>query len=119
MAVKRNNESPGISRLKLLNDNCLVEVLPPPKEWHGLLIPDCADELKPAYEGALAGRMHEGIVRATGPGKRDTRGVVHPVEVKVGDRVKFYFMGDYYLNWPDSNHRIMRETMVQAVIDAG
>ncbi len=60
--------------------------------------------------------MHEGVVVAVGPGKRDKLGRLHPVEVKPGDRVKFYFMGDYYCNFPDASHRIMSESMIQGII---
>jgi chaperonin GroES len=44
----------------------------------GILIPDTAKE-KPA----------EGDILAVGPGARDVNGVIHPMEVKIGDRIVF------------------------------
>lgn len=118
-AVRRQVKPVTLPAVRLLNDNVLIEVLPPSTATAGgLIIPDSAECLKPSYEGALAGRMHEGVVLATGPGARDKQGKLHPVEVVPGDHVKFYFVGDYYLNWPTDRHRIMRESMVQAIIES-
>lgn len=44
----------------------------------GILLPDTAQE-----------KPKEGKVVAVGPGKHDERGVLEPVNIKVGDRVLF------------------------------
>jgi len=43
-----------------------------------------------------------GTVVAVGPGKRDKRGVIKPLDAKVGDFIR-YGNGDY-LNWPTVKH---------------
>jgi chaperonin GroES len=62
-----------------LHDRVLVKrVEVAERSLGGVLIPDTAEE-KPV----------EGDVLAIGPGTRDGVGVVHPLDVKVGDRVVF------------------------------
>jgi chaperonin GroES len=44
----------------------------------GILLPDSAQE-----------KPKEGVVIAVGPGKRDEKGTLEPMSIKVGDRVLF------------------------------
>ncbi|MDR3515749.1 MAG: co-chaperone GroES [Azospirillaceae bacterium] len=48
------------------------------KSKGGIIIPDTAKE-----------KPQEGAVIAVGPGSRDDQGVLHPLDVKVGDRIVF------------------------------
>lgn len=53
-------------------------VEPPPKTKGGIIIPDTAKK-----------RPLEGVVLAVGPGWRDDNGKLHPIDLKVGERVLF------------------------------
>ncbi|KAF5839504.1 small molecular heat shock protein 10 [Dunaliella salina] len=64
-------------RLKPLLDKVLVQkVMPMTKSAAGIFLPETA-----------AARVNEGIVLATGPGKRTLDGSLIPVSVKEGDKV--------------------------------
>jgi chaperonin GroES len=68
-----------MSGFRPLQDRVLVKrIEAEEKTSHGVIIPETARE-KPS----------EGKVLAVGPGSRDEMGKVHPVDVKVGDRVVF------------------------------
>ena len=68
-----------MSGFRPLRDRVLVmRIEAEEKTPTGIIIPDTAKE-KPAV----------GKVLAVGPGQRDEGGTVHPVDVKVGDRVLF------------------------------
>jgi chaperonin GroES len=72
-------EDQAMSGFQPLHDRVLVKrVEVAERTPGGVLIPDTAQE-KPA----------EGDVLAVGPGARDGVGVIHPLDVKVGDRVVF------------------------------
>lgn len=100
----------------LCGEQVLIRPLPPPKQTRGLWIPDTAEQNKPSYEGALNGRVFEGVVVACGPGKVDDSGRLVPIDVVPGDHVRFYFMADYYLRWPDDNHLIVPASFIQAIV---
>lgn len=59
-----------------IGDRILVETIIEDSMQGGLYIPEAAKD-KPT----------KGIVIATGAGRRDERGVFHPVEVSVGDKI--------------------------------
>ncbi len=62
-----------------LGPNVLVKALEEEsKTKGGIIIPDTAKE-----------KPQEGTVVAVGPGARDNNGVVHALELQVGDRVLF------------------------------
>lgn len=109
-----------ISRLKsLTGDAVLIQILPPPERTRGgLWIPETANQNKSGYEGALAGRLRRGIVIATGPGKVDSRGVLHPMEVQAGDSITFYYLAQYeWLHWPAGGESVIfPERFIQSVI---
>jgi chaperonin GroES len=72
-------EDQAMSGVLPLHDRVLVKrVEVAERTPGGVLIPDTAQE-KPV----------EGDVLAVGPGTRDGVGVIHPLDVKVGDRVVF------------------------------
>ncbi|MFN3925774.1 MAG: co-chaperone GroES [Pseudanabaenaceae cyanobacterium] len=69
----------NVSTVKPLGDRVFIKISErEEKTAGGILLPDTAKE-KPQV----------GEVAAVGPGKLDDKGVRHPVEVKVGDKVLF------------------------------
>jgi chaperonin GroES len=72
---------------------------------HGVIIPDTAKE-KPA----------EGEVLAIGPGARDEMGNVHPLDVKIGDRVVFAKSAGTELVIEGEDRLILKETQILGVL---
>src|SRR6266853_4224899 len=72
----------------------------------GLIIPDSAKE-----------KPQEGEVVAVGSGKRDDKGVVHPVELKAGDRILFGKYSGSDIKMDGQEYMIMREDEVLLVFD--
>ena len=68
----------------------------------GIIIPDSAKE-----------KQQEGEVIAVGPGKREKDGV-HPLDVKVGDRVLFGKYGGTEIKIEDEDLLILREEEILA-----
>jgi chaperonin GroES len=64
--------------IKPLNNRVLVKRFKAQTSKGGIILPDTAQE-----------KPKEGEVVAVGPGTRDEEGKVHPLAVKVGDRVLF------------------------------
>ena len=77
--MKNHNVKGIIMKLTPLHDRVLVERIDQEeKTAGGIIIPDTAKE-KPI----------EGKVLAVGTGSRDDKGTIHPLTVKVGDRILF------------------------------
>ena len=75
----------AVQSLQPLWDYCLVQrFVTPEKTNSGLYIPE-----------AVKGKHNEGLVIATGPGKRDKKGNYTPLTLKPGDRV---FLADWSAN---------------------
>src|SRR5437588_654295 len=72
----------------------------------GLIIPDSAKE-----------KPQEGEVVAVGNGKRGEDGVVHPLELKPGDRILFGKYSGSDIKMDGNEYLIMREDEVLGVID--
>ena len=72
----------------------------------GIIIPDTAKE-KPM----------EGEIVAVGPGARDERGVIVPLDVKAGDRVLFGKWSGTEVKIDGEELLIMKETDVMGVIE--
>jgi chaperonin GroES len=68
----------------------------------GIIIPDSAKE-----------KQQEGEVIAVGPGKRE-KGELHPLDVKVGDRVLFGKYGGTEIKIDDEELLILREEEILA-----
>ncbi len=68
----------------------------------GIIIPDSAKE-----------KQQEGEVIAVGPGKRE-KGGIHPLDVKVGDRVLFGKYGGTEIKIEDEDLLILREEEILA-----
>lgn len=67
-----------MEKIKPLNNRVLVKRFKAQTSKGGIILPDTAQE-----------KPKEGEVVAVGPGIRDEEGKVHPLAVKVGDRVLF------------------------------
>lgn len=67
-----------MSKIKPLNNRILVKRAQAQTTKGGIILPDTAQE-----------KPKEGEVVAIGPGTRDDEGTLHPLTVKVGDRVLF------------------------------
>lgn len=89
-----------LSKLQPLRDGLVVKLLPePPTSF--LITPDVA-----------AKRSHIGQVIAVGPGKRDDKGRLKPMEVKVGMVVRFS-LNDY----EDGDYTLIREGDIFGMVD--
>ena len=76
------------------------------KTTGGIIIPDTAKE-KPM----------EGEVVAAGPGVRSEDGKIHPLDVKVGDRVLFGKWSGTEIRLDDEDLMIMKESDLMGVIE--
>ncbi len=65
-------------KMQPLNNRILVKRSKAQTTKGGIILPDSAQE-----------KPKEGEIVAVGPGKRDEEGTLHPLTVKVGDRVLF------------------------------
>jgi chaperonin GroES len=94
-------------KLRPLQDRVLIRrIEPEAKSSGGIIIPDTVKE-KPM----------EGEVVAVGPGARDTDGVLHPPDVKAGDRVLFGKWSGSELKLDGEDLTIMSESDILGVID--
>ena len=73
----------------------------------GIIIPDTAKE-----------KPQEGEVVAVGPGARDEAGVVHPLDLKKGDRVLFGKWSGSEVKIDGDELLIMKESDVLGVLEA-
>jgi len=96
-------------RLRPLQDRVLIRrIEPESKTSGGIIIPDTVRE-KPV----------EGEVVAVGPGARDADGVLHALDVKVGDRVLFGKWSGSEIKLEGEDLMIMKESDVMGVIEQG
>ena len=72
----------------------------------GIIIPDTAKE-----------KPQQGHVVATGPGKRDDKGNIVPMDVKAGDRVLFSKYSGNEVTLELEEHLIITEDDVLAVLE--
>ena len=94
-------------KVRPLSDRVLVKrVESETKTPGGIYIPDSAKE-KPA----------EGIVIAIGAGKRDDDGKLHPLSVKVEDRVLFGKYSGTEIKIDGAEHLILREDEILGVME--
>ena len=94
-------------KLRPLQDRVLIRpVQPEAKTSGGIFIPDAAQE-KPM----------EGDVIAVGAGARDEAGKLHPLDVKVGDRILFGKWSGTEIKVDGEDLMIMKESDVMGVTD--
>jgi chaperonin GroES len=91
-----------------LHDRVLVKRIESEERTKGgIIIPDTAKE-KPI----------EGEILAVGNGARDEQGHVHPLDVKVGDRVLFGKWSGTEVKIDGEDLLVMKESDIMGVIDA-
>ncbi|HTS92396.1 MAG TPA: co-chaperone GroES [Stellaceae bacterium] len=94
-------------KFRPLHDRVVIRrVTPEEKSAGGIIIPDTAKE-KPM----------EGEVVAVGPGSRSKDGMVHPLDVRVGDRVLFGKWSGSEIKLDGEELIIMPETDLMGVIE--
>ncbi|HYE49184.1 MAG TPA: co-chaperone GroES [Azospirillaceae bacterium] len=74
----------------------------------GIIIPDTAKE-----------KPQEGEIIAVGPGARDDQGKVHPLDVKVGDRVLFGKWSGTEIKIDGTEYLVMKESDIMGVLEGG
>src|ERR671910_1863136 len=72
----------------------------------GIIIPDTAKE-----------KPQEGEIIAAGPGARDEKGVIQPLDVKAGDRVLFGKWSGSEVKIDDEELLIMKESDIMGVLE--
>ncbi len=91
-----------------LHDRILVRrIEAEEKTAGGIIIPDTAKE-----------KPQEGEVLAAGPGARDDKGQLQPLDVKVGDRILFGKWSGTEIRLDGEDLLIMKESDVMGVIEA-
>jgi len=96
-------------KFRPLHDRVLVRRLEgEEKTAGGIIIPDTAKE-KPM----------EGEVVAVGPGARSEDGKLHPLDVKVGDRILFGKWSGTEVKIEGTDLLILKESDIMGVIEAG
>ncbi|MCM8796531.1 MAG: co-chaperone GroES [Candidatus Omnitrophica bacterium] len=89
-----------------LGDRILVKPLEAEEKTRGgIILPDTAKE-----------RPQEGRVIAVGKGKVLEDGKIHPLEVKVGDRILYGKYSGTEIKLNDEEHLIIREDDVLAIV---
>ena len=95
-------------KFRPLHDRVVIRrVEPEGKTKGGIIIPDTAKE-KPM----------EGEIVAVGPGARDERGTVVPLDVKKGDRILFGKWSGSEVKLDGEDLLIMNESDIMGVIDS-
>lgn len=97
--------------IKPLSDHILLELDNPPaggeKTKSGILLPDTIEKEKP----------EQGKVVAVGLGKRNEKGEIVPLEVKVGDKVIFTKYGPVEVKLEGKTYLIASESDILAIIE--
>ena len=97
-----------MKNIKPLSDHIFIEPVEEEKTTEsGIVIPDTADKERPM----------KGKVLAVGPGKRDERGELVPMSVKVGDMVLFKKYGPDEIEIDGKSYLVGREDDVLAIIE--
>jgi chaperonin GroES len=91
-----------------LGDRVLIKrVEEETKTSGGIIIPDTAKE-----------KSQEGEVIAVGPGARDDNGLIHPLDVKPGDKILFGKWSGSEVKLDGQDLLIMKESDILGVLDA-
>jgi len=97
-----------MNNIKPLSDHIFIEPVEDEMTTDsGIVIPDTADKERPM----------KGKVVAVGPGKRDERGEVMAMSVKVGDMVLFRKYGPDEIEVDGKSYLVGREDDVLAIIE--
>ena len=97
-----------MDNLKPLADNVFIEPIEDEKTTQsGIVIPDTADKERPM----------KGKIVAAGPGKRDERGELIPMPVKIGDMVLFRKYGPDEIEVDGNTYLVAQSSDILAVIE--
>ena len=92
--------------IKPLGDRVLVEAIEAKEVMKGgIYIPDSAKE-----------KPQEALVVAVGPGKKDDKGALIPMEVKVGDTVLTSKYGGTEIKIDDKEYKILNASDILAIV---
>jgi chaperonin GroES len=96
-----------VMKLKPLGDRVLVKSAEE-KEMKvgGIIIPDTAKE-----------KPQEGVIIATGPGKRDEKGQIIPMNVKAGDKVLYGKYSGSEVKLDEVEYMIMHEEDIYGILE--
>jgi len=94
-------------KLKPLGDRVLVKSAEEKEvKRGGIIIPDTAKE-----------KPQEGVIVAVGPGKRDDKGQVIPMNLKAGDRVLYGKYSGSEVKLDEVEYMIMHEEDIYGVLE--
>ncbi len=94
--------------LKPLNDHVIVKPLSlETKSEGGIIIPDTVNKEKP----------EQGEVIAVGPGKRNDKGELNAMSVKVGDKVVFTKYSPNEVKINNEKYLVLSESDILAIIE--
>jgi len=97
-----------MTKFKPLSNHVFIEPLEEEKTTKsGIVLPDTAEKEKPI----------KGKVLAVGPGKRNDKGELQPMSVKVGDTVLFKKYGPDEIEIDDKKYLVGDEEDILAIID--
>lgn len=95
-------------KIRPLHDRVIVKRMEAERTTaSGIVLPDSAGE-----------KPDQGEVLAVGPGKRDNNGVVHALDIKVGDRVLFGKYAGQTVKVDGQEVLVMREEDLMGVVEA-
>jgi chaperonin GroES len=96
-----------MAKFRPLHDRLLVQRLDEEdKTRGGIIIPDTAKE-----------KPQQGRVLAVGPGRRDDKGDVIPMDVRTGDKVMFAKYAGTEIKIDGEDRIILREEDILAIVD--
>ena len=91
-----------------LSDHILIEpIKSEEKTKGGILLPETAEKERP----------EQGKVVAVGPGRKTAKGMIIPLNVKVGDKVLFTKYGPNEIKVEDKEYLIAKEEDILAIIE--
>lgn len=93
-------------KLRPLNNNVLVRLEETASKSTSIVLPDSAKE-----------RPQTAVVIAVGAGSRDLNGVVHPIDVKVGDVIAVSKYGGREMNFDGQKLYLVGEQEILAVLE--
>lgn len=97
-----------MNNIKPLSDHVFIEPVEEEKTTEsGIVIPDTADKERPM----------KGKVLAIGPGKRNERGELVPMSVKVGDIVLFKKYGPDEIEMDGKTYLVGQEDDILAILE--
>ena len=98
----------AMNNIKPLSDHVFIEPVDEEKTTEsGIVIPDTADKERPM----------RGKVLAIGPGKRNERGELVPMSVKVGDMILFKKYGPDEIEMDGKTYLVGKEDDILAILE--